>query len=69
MADHSVGRIAAEQHRTAEKNVILNEGSRAAWPFLAAGDLDTAVRVLGEYAPRLDRVLEQERLYSTGGTK
>lgn len=64
---HAIARQAATATRTAQKNLVLNEASAAAYPFLAVGDIDTAVRVLGEYAPKIDRILEQERLYSAGG--
>lgn len=56
--------LIGKRQRTAEKNRLLKEGADAAFPYLAAGDIPGAVDVLQEHAPKIDRLLEQERLYS-----
>ena len=58
-----------QARRVAHRNALLEDGALAARLYLEAGDVDSAVRVLQQYAPKIDQILEQERLYAEEGAK
>ena len=66
---HSIVHDMIEQStRRAQKNLILSMASYAAMPSLARGDIASALEVLREYAPQIDSILNQEKLYYAGGS-
>lgn len=64
MSSSPINQRIARAQRSAIKNDLLDRASAEALPRLADGNIPEAVRVLEAYAPKVGRLLTQEKLYS-----